>query len=58
MKSWTSRKFWSAMFWQAVFTGLLIAKVLPPEVYFSLTLITLGGYFAANVMDKKFGGMG
>ena len=55
---WGSRKFWSAMIWQAVFTVLVAKKIIPPEAYQALTFITLGGYFASNVMDKKFGGMG
>ena len=55
---WSSRKFWAAMFWQVAFSVLLVLDKLPPTVYENLTWVTLGGYFAANVMDKKFGGKG
>lgn len=48
---WSSRKFAAAMFWQLVFTLLLIAEHIKPELYYSLTMITLGGYFVANVMQ-------
>lgn len=53
---WSSRKFAAAMGWQLVFTVLLWHGKLPAEIYEGLTWITLGGYFAANVLQKKFGG--
>lgn len=49
---WSSRKFWAAMGWQAVFTWLLFHDKLPPTVYEGMTWVTLGAYFVANVGDK------
>jgi hypothetical protein len=49
---WTSRKFWAAMVWQAVFCVLLWAGKLPPEIFFNLALITIGGYLASNVVQQ------
>ena len=48
-KRYTSRKFWAAMFWQAVFCILLWQGKLPVDAFVSLTWLLLGGYFAANV---------
>ena len=50
---WSSRKYWSAMVWQIVFTILVVKKVVTGDTYATLTFITLGGYYAANVMMKK-----
>ncbi|WP_046079664.1 hypothetical protein [Halomonas sp. HG01] len=49
---WSSRKFWSAMAWQAVMVWLLIAGHLPVEVFETLTWLLLGGYIAGNVAQK------
>ncbi|SES15290.1 hypothetical protein SAMN04487958_10818 [Vreelandella subterranea] len=49
---WSSRKFWAAMFWQLVMVGLLIAGLLPVEVFEALTWLLLGGYFVGNVAQK------
>lgn len=46
---WSSRKLAFAGAWQCVFTVLLIADKLPPETYYNLSLITIGGYFLGNV---------
>lgn len=46
---WSSRKFWAAMFWMAVFTGLLVLDMLPADAYVTLALVVLGAYFASNV---------
>lgn len=48
-KRLTSRKFWAAMFWQAVFCVLLWHGKLPVESFVSLTYLILGGYLLANV---------
>jgi len=49
---WSSRKFWSAMFWQAVLTVLLIVDKLPASSFETLTYLLLGGYFFSNVAQK------
>ncbi|WP_337133562.1 hypothetical protein [Staphylococcus aureus] len=49
---WSSRKFWAAMAWQAVMVKLLVAGILPVEVFQSLTWMLLGGYFVGNVSQK------
>jgi hypothetical protein len=51
------RRFFLVCAAGAVDTGLLIAKLLPPEVYRDLTLATVGVYIGASttqyVMAKK-----
>ena len=49
---YSSRKFWAMMFWQSVFTWLLIKSHLSGDQYGNLTFVLLGAYFAANVGDK------
>lgn len=49
---WSSRKFWAAMAWQAVMVKLLVAGILPVEVFETLTWLLLGGYFLGNVAQK------
>lgn len=46
---WTSRKFWAAMLWQAVFTILFANNIMPADMFKGLTWLLLGGLFAANV---------
>jgi len=48
---WTSRKFWSAMFWQSVITVMRSFDVLPTDAYVSLTYLIIGGYFLSNVSE-------
>lgn len=48
---WSSRKFIAAMAWQGVFTWLLWASKIDQEAYQWLSLITIGGYFGANVLS-------
>jgi len=54
---WSSRKFWSAMIWQAVFTVMFGLGVLPEEAFVALTYLLLGGYFVSNtsqhIMSKR-----
>ncbi len=54
---WSSRKFWTMMLWQAVFTALLTFEVLPVEAFVTLTMMLLGSYFLANaaqhIWEKK-----
>ena len=52
---WTSRKFWAAMTWQAVMTGLLVVGVLPAEAYVAVTYLILGSYVAGNVTQHIWG---
>lgn len=49
---YSSRKFWTMMIWQTVFTVLLVKDFVTGDQYSNLTLIILGSYFAANVGDK------
>lgn len=49
---WSSRKFWTAMIWSLVWTGLLVADYLSETTYRELMLVTLGAYFLANVWQK------
>jgi hypothetical protein len=47
-----SRKFWAMMFWQSMFTWLLIKQHVTGDQFSNLTFVVLGSYFAANVGDK------
>ena len=49
---WSSRKFWTMMVWQSVWTGLLAGGILTQDNYFLLSLIGVGGYLAANIVGK------
>lgn len=49
---WSSRKFWSAMFWQGVMVILLVTDKLPVATFETLTWLLLGGYFLSNVAQK------
>lgn len=51
-RPWTSRKFWTAQAWEAVFVVLLAGGVLPPEIFQTLTFVTIGGYLASNVAQR------
>ncbi|HKJ87614.1 MAG TPA: hypothetical protein VKA48_03815 [Gammaproteobacteria bacterium] len=51
-RPWTSRKFWTAQAWEAVFVVLLARGDLPPDVFQTLTFVTIGGYLAANVAQR------
>ena len=46
---WTSRKFWAAMVWEAVFVTLFTKGILPEALLLSFTWLLLGGYFCANL---------
>ena len=52
---WSSRKFWTMMVWQTVFTGLLIGGYLPDAIYAGLSAWNLGAYIAGNVMQHMKG---
>ena len=52
---WSSRKFWTMNFWMLVFTGLLAADFLSPEIYSMLAGGTLGVYLCANVAEHVWG---
>lgn len=52
---WSSRKFWAMMFWQGVFTGLLVLGKLPTEAFVTLTMMLLGSYFIANAAQHLWG---
>lgn len=49
---WSSRKFWSAMLWQAVLVVMVCLGKLEQSVFESLTFLILGGYFLSNVVEK------
>jgi hypothetical protein len=53
----TSRKFIAVMFWQAVFTALLLADRLSSDQYIDVTTLLLIGYLVINagqhVLEKK-----
>ena len=53
----TSRKFIAVMFWQAVFTGLLLVDNLTGDQYVNVTTLLLVGYLVVNagqhVLEKK-----
>jgi len=49
---WSSRKFWSAMLWQACLVALVVLDKIPASVFESLTFLILGGYFLSNVAQK------
>jgi hypothetical protein len=44
----TSRKFLAVMFWQAVFTGLLLSDKLSGDQYVNVTTLLLVGYLVVN----------
>lgn len=48
-RRWSSRKLCVAVGSELVFTVLLWFEKIPPETYYNLTLVALGGYFAGNV---------
>ena len=53
----TSRKFIALMFWQAVFTALLLVDNLTGDQYVNVTTLLLVGYLVVNagqhVLEKK-----
>ena len=53
----TSRKFIAVMFWQAVFTGLLLVGKLTADQYLDVTTLLLVGYLVINagqhVLERK-----
>ena len=50
---WSSRKFWSAMLWQACNVVLVYNGTISESVFETLTFLLLGGYFLSNVAQKK-----
>jgi hypothetical protein len=52
---WSSRKLWLAMFWQGVFTTLLVLGHIPIDPFLSLTWLLLGGYFVGNLLTQHMG---
>lgn len=52
MERWSSRKLGVATLWQIMFTVMLWHGKLTPQLYYDLSLITIGGYLAANVIQK------
>lgn len=53
MNRFSSRKFTSMWVAFATFTLLLIAGKIESGAYVTLAIFILGGYFAANVMEKS-----
>lgn len=50
---WGSRKLWIAGCLQAINTGLLVFSFIDAGVYEQLTTVIFGGYFLANVSQKR-----
>lgn len=53
MNRWTSRKFWTVNFWQAVSTVVLIMDKVDGATYAMLTAGLIGIYAAGNFADKS-----
>jgi len=53
MNKWTSRKFWTVNFWQAVSTVVLIMDKVDGATYAMLTAGLIGIYAAGNFADKS-----
>lgn len=49
MNKYSSRKFITMISWQIVFTALLIHSYITGDIYSTLTLFNLGGFYASNV---------
>ena len=49
---WSSRKFWSVMFWEAVATGLLIYGAIDQSVWETITMFLIPAYIAGNVAQR------
>lgn len=49
---WSSRKFWTMMFWQTAMTALMVLDKLPVSTFEALSYLILGGYFLSNVAGK------
>lgn len=52
MSKWTSRKLWTAIGAEALFTFLLIQGHIEPSHYEGLTLWTFAGWFGAEASEK------
>jgi len=47
--AWSSRKFWTMIIWQSIWTlGFFLGSIKSPT-YYDLTLIGLGGYYMGNI---------
>lgn len=53
VKRWSSRKLATATGWGIVWTALLWVGKLPPAIYETLMMISVGGYLAADVAEKR-----
>lgn len=53
INKWTSRKFWTVNFWQAVSTAALAFDKVDGPTYAMLTAGLIGIYAAGNFADKK-----
>lgn len=51
MTKWTSRKLAVAVGCQVLFTALLFYGKIPPETYYNLTMVGIGGYMVGNVAE-------
>ena len=52
---WSSRKFWTVNFWQAISTICLFYDKIDGSVYAMLTAGLIGIYAAGNFADKRIG---
>ena len=50
----SSRKFVAVMFWQVVFTALLLADKLTGDQYVNVTTLLLVGYLVVNAGQHVF----
>ena len=50
----SSRKFVAVMFWQGVFTGLLLMDKLTGDQYINVTTLLLVGYLVINAGQHVF----
>lgn len=52
-KRWSSRKLLTATGWGIAWTALLYTGKLPAGVYETLMMVSVGGYLAADVAEKR-----
>lgn len=49
LKPWSSRKLWTAIYFAHFWALLVCLKVIDGDVFSSLEIVTIGGYFLGNV---------
>jgi hypothetical protein len=53
-RRYSSRKFVTVWVWAVVWTVLIYAAKIPPEIYKDLMWLSVGGYLLADVAEKYF----